>query len=503
MLHASPFAPREKALLVALLVALAACDDAGAPPCVQMPAMSDLLTGAALVRVDVYDGATVDCAGTIASTTAAPLLTRTFAGGQSLRLDIPPGLRVVVLTTFSDAEGTIPLGGACTEAELGGGSKACLSFDLQVLDAGVVGACSSADDCTVAPLLKCETTRARCVECLGTADCTAPAVCSASGRCGLVCDASNPCADGRTCCDGLCLDTRNDPLHCGGCGMACSGGETLCCNGVCANPSVSVEHCGACGNACSTFRNTPTCSGGSCVYGCESGHGHCASGNTGCETATDTVDDCGGCGNACVATNAMTNACGGTQCSYTCKAGFLDCIKVGANTDGCESTTSDVTSCGGCGNVCDSINSTGATCPSGSCQYTGCAPGRFNCDTTAPDLDGCECTTAMCCGSACQPVHTNGLGDSYLLDCTALGTPGNAGTYTLAMANAAANAWSKGTAAPGTRTCGNGSNKSDCVTRQGATTCGVWCYNNKLPGRVLEAASCTGACPTASSPSWN
>src|SRR5690606_8078162 len=43
------------------------------------------------------------------------------------------------------------------------------------------------------------------------------------------------CPDGESSCDGTCVDTMHDPLHCGGCGIACAAGE-FCIEGVCGCP---------------------------------------------------------------------------------------------------------------------------------------------------------------------------------------------------------------------------------------------------------------------------
>lgn len=53
--------------------------------------------------------------------------------------------------------------------------------------------------------------------------CAADEVCSANGTC------ESTCAADTTDCNGLCIDTGNDPAHCGGCGNACAINEV--CNG--------------------------------------------------------------------------------------------------------------------------------------------------------------------------------------------------------------------------------------------------------------------------------
>lgn len=68
---------------------------------------------------------------------------------------------------------------------------------------------------------------------------------------GSVCDPE--CDTGRTCCDGVCVNTENDPRHCGGCGATCEGADNFCtggscepipCEGDCTDPEV------CCGTVC-------------------------------------------------------------------------------------------------------------------------------------------------------------------------------------------------------------------------------------------------------------
>lgn len=368
-------------------------------PCATVPAMNELLTNATLVRVDVYDGAAVHCAGPIADGQAPPILSHTFPGGAAVRLDLPPGKRTVVMTTYSDPGGLIVTGSACTEASLSAGHAACLSLTL--VDIGTIG-CSSDDACGesdggVTSRPRCDPRRHQCVQCVSASDCKAGESCSAAGQCATPCDPSGGCPGGGTCCSGFCIDTGTDPLNCGGCGMACAGGAGLCCGSQCVGSATSAANCG------------------------------------------------------------------------------------------------------GCGNACDTSHSLGASCPTNSCVYTGCASGRADCNQAAPNLDGCECPTPMCCGNACQPMHLNGIGQSYVEQCSPPGTPGNESTYSLAMATAARAAAPAGT--DGNLTCGNGAMATNCLTRTSGASCATWCYAKTIAGRVLQAATCS--CPTTSSPAWN
>jgi hypothetical protein len=60
---------------------------------------------------------------------------------------------------------------------------------------------------------------------------------------------------GRTCCGGHCVNTANDPLHCGACDVQCTG-STPFCDGSCKAPPCSLE-----GGGCAAGT---TCCGGQC-----------------------------------------------------------------------------------------------------------------------------------------------------------------------------------------------------------------------------------------------
>jgi hypothetical protein len=471
--------------------------------------MNMLLAQAMLVRVDVYDGASARCNGSVVAAQAAPLKSQTFAGGASVRLDIPPGDRVIAMTTFSDAAGRDPSGSACTEAMLAGGKGACLSLSLVEIDGGTCtpsndtclsgqycgsdfschAGCKGDADCSDAASPKCQPIRHQCVACLQSSDCTGGQICSSGGACTTGCDATTPCTGGKSCCSGACVDTLSDPLNCNACNMPCTGGDTLCCNGACANPSNSTLHCGMCGNACSTLNATASCSAGVCGWTCTGNFIHCGSSNTGCETPSDNVNSCGGCGNVCTPTNASANMCmSASVCSYTCTAPFIDCLKVGANTDGCESNSHSITACGGCNNVCDTTHSVGADCPAGVCTYTGCMAGYSDCNKSGVNTDGCEFmdvthSTGLTVGAT--PVD-------YQFDCAPLGTPGNAGSYMdpLAMATAACNAWATA-AGGGTCAAFTCSGNVSCIRATAGGICSTWCYTKASAGHVFSGASCS------------
>ena len=156
----------------------------------------------------------------------------------------------------------------------------------------------------------------------------------------------------------------------GASGEQCLSGWTKCqygmSNDLCVNTQNDPSHCGACGNACGTPPNaTAACVVGQCGVGnCSAGFANCDMDATdGCEVklATDTAH-CGACGNVCSVVNA-TAACVVGQCGIgNCSAGFANCDMDA--TDGCEvKLATDAAHCGACGNACVS----GKFCQVGAC----------------------------------------------------------------------------------------------------------------------------------------
>ena len=156
----------------------------------------------------------------------------------------------------------------------------------------------------------------------------------------------------------------------GASGEQCLSGSTKCQDGmsndVCVNTQNDPSHCGACGNACGTPPNaTAACVVGQCGVGnCSAGFANCDMDATdGCEVklATDAAH-CGACGNVCSVVNA-TAACVAGQCGIgNCSAGFANCDMDA--TDGCEvKLATDAAHCGACGNACVS----GKFCQVGAC----------------------------------------------------------------------------------------------------------------------------------------
>jgi len=193
-------------------------------------------------------------------------------------------------------------------------------------------------------------------------------------------------------------------------------------------PTNVPQNCGACGTACDTTHSLgPTCATGTtCAYGgCVGGWADChdAAPNTdGCETQLGTIANCGGCAQGCDTAHSTGTACDGSACSYAgCARGFADCTTAPPNNDGCETAITTAAHCGDCDAACDTTHSVDAGCPAGTaCTYAGCATGWSNCNTTAPDLAGCECNTPACCGTTCQTTHATGIPSLSYYDCNAL-----------------------------------------------------------------------------------
>lgn len=164
----------------------------------------------------------------------------------------------------------------------------------------------------------------------------------------------------------------------------------------------------------------------------------------------------------------------------------------GGNDSGCGATNT-VTNCSGCGLACDVTHSNSPVCNGVTCGYGSCHSGYSDCNTAAPDLDGCECATPSCCGTSCATTHSNGVGQSYY-DCV------SQGTFNSTQATEACSAYT--TSACGTASCaGAGSNLVVCGTANGVCVC--WDYSGTNSGHVHASLNSTCYCPSSSDPSWN
>ncbi|HVU00601.1 MAG TPA: kelch repeat-containing protein [Polyangiaceae bacterium] len=227
------------------------------------------------------------------------------------------------------------------------------------------------------------------------------------GSCTKSCSAAAPSCDGKTCgvgcgtgtaCGASCVDTKTDPLNCGGCGNAvgknriCVAGKPACasgfidCDGVASdcetNSQTDANHCGVCGTACkpgavcsagacTCSPATPNDCGGACRQCCSDAQ--CSDGNS-CTADTcaggvcisGTV--CAGGGKCCAGAGCFAccsdgdcgagQVCSGNQCiTLTCVPPQIPCGNQ------CVSPATDARNCGACGNDCGA----GRTCAASSC----------------------------------------------------------------------------------------------------------------------------------------
>lgn len=162
-------------------------------------------------------------------------------------------------------------------------------------------------------------------------------------------------------CAGSCVDTRFDPSHCGGCGVACDAAE-VCSEGMCASGCPAgldlcgsrcvdtlrdESHCGECGAACSQGE---LCSMGACALACGGGTIECAGR---CVDTDVDPEHCGACGVVC----DVDQVCSEGACALKCSGGTTPCGQL------CVNTSSDPAHCGACNVACG----VGQACASGSC----------------------------------------------------------------------------------------------------------------------------------------
>ena len=148
-------------------------------------------------------------------------------------------------------------------------------------------------------------------------------------------------------------------------------------------------------------------------------HTTTSSGATGGEGGTDcgpltTLQNCGACGHPCTPAHASGATCATGSCQYSaCDAAYHDCDADASN--GCESDPqTDAANCGECGHDCGTLgyqHVTGTTCSGATCGYAACEPLYGDCDG-ATTL-GCETpltslTDCAACGTPCSPTNATG-----------------------------------------------------------------------------------------------
>lgn len=241
--------------------------------------------------------------------------------------------------------------------------------------------------------------------CVRNSDC-ASAVCS-DGLCGgALCAPLLSCGN-------ACVDSRFDPLNCGGCGVTCGaslacvlgqclpacGGGTRLCGGACVDPSSDPSNCGGCGTPCG---GAEICVGGMCFLPCAPGQVAC--GQT-CASLDRDAQHCGMCGRAC----PLGSACVSGQCTAGCQAPLSVCAS-----GQCVDPRNDPDNCGGCAQPCPAGGNALRACSTNVCVTGPCLPGFADCNGQAPD--GCEAElgidSANCgrCNQPCGGTETCQLG---------------------------------------------------------------------------------------------
>ncbi|MEM9863358.1 MAG: putative metal-binding motif-containing protein [Myxococcota bacterium] len=325
-----------------------------------------------------------------------------------------------------------PVGERCCvdpDGDLHGTGLGCLGVDCDeeddTINASAVEVCDAADnDCNEIvddgdPAMLCP-----------GGDQVATTAC-VTGNCAVV-----ECVEGFDDCDegaeNGCETSLDTPANCGGCDVACAPANAMpeCRGGVCGvevcldgfgdcdgnvangceRPLNSVTDCGVCGRSCSVLNAIPGCDGTQCtVETCNAGFADCdGSPLNGCETNTTSNANCGGCGVVCAPANGFGECSTGSCRITSCSPGVADCDGNAAN--GCETNTRTLTDCGGCGLTCTRPGGM-ASCATGTCEISGCAPLQGDCDGIG--ANGCEtslATTSNCggCGLSCSIANGTG-----------------------------------------------------------------------------------------------
>lgn len=196
------------------------------------------------------------------------------------------------------------------------------------------------------------------------------------GKCSYLCldgfaDCNGPQPPSQS--DGCELPVSSDPSNCGACGHLCSkdhASSAGCVAGACVPTCVSgwhdcgtpsppladdgceadfasdPMHCGGCDLACGINHVAQNlCSAGACAPVCASGWGDCdqspakPGGSNGCEADLNTsVDHCGRCGRGCSGDHVDDKSCSGGVCNSSCDFSWKNCVKPGPDKadDGCE-----------------------------------------------------------------------------------------------------------------------------------------------------------------------
>jgi hypothetical protein len=296
-----------------------------------------LLDDAALFRLDVYGGDAHCDAGRLAAGAGAAIASHTYARGEAIQLDVPPGRRTVVLTSYADAAATRALGQACSDADVAPGSQIC--FDLTLLaapDGGFVtpGGCVTAADCEAT-----HSTGATCVD----------------GSCRY-----GGCSTGWGDCSTAAPDT--------------DGCET--------NLDSDVDHCGSCSRPCSSAHVAARhCTGGVCDSTCSGSFSNCSQPPAGAGSAT--ADD------GCEAPPHV-NGIGATAVSWGLGQTYASCNPLGVPGDP-RTYTVDMVTAARAASMLSGSDNTGSSCGAADCMHRAgadfCIVWCFSNDTSVTPTD--------------------------------------------------------------------------------------------------------------------
>jgi hypothetical protein len=310
-----------------------------------------------------------------------------------------------------------------------------------------------------------------------------------SGHCGV------GCFGGTMQCGERCVQIDNDPDHCGSCDTACDTGEvcskgrcglecvggTELCGAACADLAIDPRNCGSCGNACAEGE---VCSDGRCGTSCGSRlacDGKCVNSDT-------DRNNCGDCGHACAEGQVCSSGVCGTTCENSVLCGH-DCTDL----------LTDSANCGGCGHACG----TGQKCENGACGLFCAESSLVECNGKCVDTqsDGANCGSCFAtCGTGYLCRSGACACDGGLTKCSGTCVDTNADVKNCGVCGVACavnEACKSGTCdcRDGTTRCGN-----DCIdTSVSAANCGG-CDKPCAAGSVCTDGAC--AAPTSDWPTF-
>jgi hypothetical protein len=328
---------------------------------------------------------------------------------------------------------------------------------VDVVDAGPEASADSAVDVTI------DGGGSRPTDAAATCDACVDQTCI-NGVCAGV------CAPNQTRCFGnliqMCATSGNwqTQTTCSGTTPACLESTCVACSPPSAQCTTgnSFETCGDAGSWSSPLSCVDqTCINGACTGVCAPTQTQCDGNGVQTCTANGTWGGAVACTNSACVNGACAGSCspGAVQCSGngvetcsssgmwgspvtceeptpTCQNGACTCTETTCGTGANATCTllNTTSNCSACGDVCNPANATTETCNGSTCSYT-CDNGYSDCNTTAPNTDGCECATPACCmggtnsAAPCETTHSVGIGGLSYYDCDNLYTT-NPNTFT-------------------------------------------------------------------------